>query len=168
AHKQILEHQIVAATTQGARAMQFADSAGIGLYPVDIHGKQDVPGAGQPTRPFQIPLSALLPSRGGNLLPACKNIGTTHVTNGAYRLHPVEWSIGEAQGCLCRIAIDRKITAQQILHDKKLLREFQNYLLQNRIPIYWFADLVPGSEIFRAAQFLAVTQILPADAYTLH
>lgn len=34
------------------------------------------------------------------LLPACKNIGTTHITNGCYRLHPVEWGIGEAAACL--------------------------------------------------------------------
>jgi FAD dependent oxidoreductase len=35
-----------------------------------------------------------------NLLPACKNIGATHITNGCYRLHPVEWNIGEAAGSL--------------------------------------------------------------------
>jgi len=29
---------------------------------------------------------------------ACKNIGTTRITNGAYRVHTVEWSIGEAAG----------------------------------------------------------------------
>ena len=33
-----------------------------------------------------------------NLLPAGKNIGTTHITNGCYRLHPVEWNIGEVAG----------------------------------------------------------------------
>src|SRR5699024_11797435 len=38
-----------------------------------------------------------------NLVPANKNIGTTHITNGAYRLHPVEWSIGEAVGALAEI-----------------------------------------------------------------
>jgi hypothetical protein len=35
-----------------------------------------------------------------NLLAANKNIGTTHITNGCYRLHPVEWNIGEAAGHL--------------------------------------------------------------------
>ena len=29
--------------------------------------------------PFQIPLGALIPERVENLLPACKNIGTTHI-----------------------------------------------------------------------------------------
>ena len=46
--------------------------------------------------PFQVPLGALIPRRVENLLPACKNLGTTHITNGCYRLHPVEWAIGEA------------------------------------------------------------------------
>jgi hypothetical protein len=40
---------------------------------------------------FQIPLGALLPVRVDNLLPACKNIGTTRITNGAYREHATEW-----------------------------------------------------------------------------
>src|SRR5690606_39469674 len=53
-----------------------------------------------PSLPFEIPLGALIPKRMENLLPANKNIGTTHVTNGCYRLHPVEWSIGEAVGLL--------------------------------------------------------------------
>ena len=42
-----------------------------------------------------------------NLLPACKNIGTTHITNGCYRLHPVEWNIGEAAGVLAAEAMVR-------------------------------------------------------------
>src|SRR5206468_9538617 len=48
--------------------------------------------------PFQIPLGSLIPKRVENLLPACKNLGTTHITNGCYRLHPVEWNIGESAG----------------------------------------------------------------------
>jgi hypothetical protein len=45
------------------------------------------------TRPFQIPMGALILVRIRNLLAAAKNIGTTHITNG---LHPVEWNTGEA------------------------------------------------------------------------
>lgn len=39
-----------------------------------------------PSYPFQVPLGALLPERMENLLPAAKNMGTTHITNGCYRL----------------------------------------------------------------------------------
>ena len=74
---------------------------GVGSYRIDLH-----PSTGGnnyidiSSLPFQIPLGALIPRRVENLLPACKNLGTTHITNGCYRLHPVEWAIGEAAGAL--------------------------------------------------------------------
>ncbi|MGH9548145.1 MAG: FAD-dependent oxidoreductase, partial [Terriglobales bacterium] len=114
AKKMIREEEIVAATNAGARAQSFDDSVGIGLYPVDIHGKQEVPGAGQATKPFQIPLAALIPAQDTNVFPACKNIGTTHITNGAYRLHPVEWAIGEAQGALARLLLNKEIEQKHL------------------------------------------------------
>src|SRR3979490_2587085 len=40
----IVEQDIAAATNPGARSRLSADSVGIGLYPIDIHGEQDVPG----------------------------------------------------------------------------------------------------------------------------
>ena len=58
-----------------------------------------------PTLPFQIPLGALIPIECDNLLAACKNINTTHLSNGAYRLQPVEWSIGEAAGSLAAYCV---------------------------------------------------------------
>jgi len=69
------------------RARQFTDSVGTGYYRIDLH-----PSTGGdnyidvPSLPFQIPLGALIPVRTKNLLPAAKNIGTTHLTNGRYRL----------------------------------------------------------------------------------
>lgn len=81
------------------RAASFTDAVGIGSYRIDLH-----PSTGGdnyidiPSLPFEIPLGALLPQRMKNLLPACKNLGVTHITNGCYRLHPVEWNIGEAAG----------------------------------------------------------------------
>ena len=79
----------------------------MGWYPIDIHnsGPDDV-GVSCRTRPFQIPLGALIPVRVRNLLAGAKNLGTTHVTNGCYRLHPVEWNIGEAAGALAAYALD--------------------------------------------------------------
>ena len=96
--------QRMASTGMGradVRAESYSDAIGIGSYPIDLH-----PSTGGDnyidfeTLPFQIPLGALIPKRIENLIPACKNIGTTHVTNGCYRLHPVEWGIGEAAGLL--------------------------------------------------------------------
>ena len=42
-----------------------------------------------------------------NLLPAGKNLGTTHITNGCYRVHPVEWNIGESAGALAASLLQR-------------------------------------------------------------
>jgi hypothetical protein len=64
--------------------------------------------------PFQTPLGALLPVRVENLLPACKNLGVTHITNGCYRLHPVEWNIGEAVGVLIAFCVKGKRVPREV------------------------------------------------------
>ena len=93
------------------QAEPFPDSVGVGSYRIDLH-----PSTGGDnyidisSLPFQIPLGALIPRRVENLLPACKNLGTTHITNGCYRLHPVEWAIGEAAGALAAFCLDRKLS----------------------------------------------------------
>jgi hypothetical protein len=102
--QRILEQHISSEGRNHAEA--FEDSIGIGWYAIDIHHcvgtdpRNPAATAFAPTYPFQIPLGALIPARTQNLIAACKNIGTTHLTNGAYRLHPVEWAIGEAAGAL--------------------------------------------------------------------
>lgn len=137
----IVESEIVAATNPGARAHLFTDSVGIGRYPVDIHGEQDVPGAAQQTKPFQIPFSALIPKDALNLLPACKNIGTTHVTNGSYRLHPIEWSIGEAQGTAAVLSLKNNIEPHDLPGSSDLLCQLQEQLIDRGVPIFWFNDV---------------------------
>ena len=93
--------QATGQTREEVTAERFADSVGIGSYRIDLHpttgGDNYIDVS---SLPFQIPLGALIPQRVENLLPACKNLGVTHITNGCYRLHPVEWNIGEAAGAL--------------------------------------------------------------------
>ena len=79
----------------------------------------------------------LIPRRVENLLPACKNLGVTHITNGCYRLHPVEWNIGESAGALAAFAVSRKQTPRGVRNDKKLLAEFQNWIQGQGIEIAW-------------------------------
>jgi len=102
---------------------QFEDSVGIGSYGIDIHmtTKRRHLEFPQKAYPFEIPLGALIPQRVRNLLPGCKNIGTTHISNGCYRLHPVEWNIGEAAGALAAFCLDRN-TSPQAVHEKDHLR----------------------------------------------
>ncbi|MEE3917727.1 FAD-dependent oxidoreductase [Micromonospora sp. BRA006-A] len=69
-------------------AVSYPDSIGVGMYRIDLHpstGGDNYIDVG--SCPFEIPLGALIPQRMENLLPAGKNIGTTHITNGRYR-HP--------------------------------------------------------------------------------
>jgi len=119
-------------------AVAFDDSVGIGYYHIDLHPSS----AGDnyidfPSVPFQIPLGALIPVATENLLPACKNIGTTHITNGCYRLHPVEWSIGEAVGCLAAFSRQKKLTPREIRENNVYLREFQDFIRARGIETDW-------------------------------
>jgi hypothetical protein len=119
-------------------AEPFNDSVGVGSYRIDLH-----PSTGgdnyidNSSLPFEIPLGALIPQRIENLLPACKNIGTTHITNGCYRLHPVEWNIGEAVGMLMAFCLKNKVIPRQVRKDRKLLGEFQNTIQAEGIEIKW-------------------------------
>ncbi len=148
----IVEEEIVVAANPLARAHLFSDSVGIGHYPVDIHGEQDVAGAAQKTKHFQIPLGALIPVDAVNLLPACKNIATTHVTNGSYRLHPIEWSIGEAQGTLAILSLKNKIEPRQIPSSDLLVRKLQEQLIDRGVPLFWFDDVPTEHPQFAAIQ----------------
>jgi FAD dependent oxidoreductase len=119
-------------------AERFADSVGIGSYRIDLH-----PSTGGDnyidvsSLPFQIPLGSLIPSRVENLLPACKNLGVTHITNGCYRLHPVEWGIGEAAGALVSFCLGRKLTPRGVRNTPKLLKDFQAFLTAQGVEIDW-------------------------------
>ena len=72
-----------------------------------------------------------------NLLPAAKNLGVTHITNGCYRLHPVEWNIGESAGALAAHCITKKLAPRQVRNTEKLLREFQSKLTAQGVELDW-------------------------------
>jgi hypothetical protein len=111
-------------------AEKFDDSVGVGSYRIDLH-----PSTAPRTYvdiaswPFQIPLASLIPRRVENLLPACKNLGVTHITNGCYRLHPVEWNIGEAAGALAAYCLEKQCTPRQVRNTPGHLADFQRMLV---------------------------------------
>ncbi|QJU53343.1 FAD-dependent oxidoreductase [Herbiconiux sp. KACC 21604] len=120
---------------EGAGSALFDDAVGIGFYRIDLH-----PSTSGRTYvdidcyPFQIPLGALIPRDVPNLLAANKNMGSTHITNGAYRLHPVEWSIGEAAGALAAFCTSGSLEPAAVHADAGLLADFQR-LLSDRLGI---------------------------------
>lgn len=120
------------------RSECYPDSVGIGHYAIDLHPSTanrtfiDVP-----SLPFQIPLGSLIPVRVKNLLPACKNIGVTHITNGCYRLHPVEWNIGEAAGALASFCLQHGITPREVRSMPEKLEQFQAWLTEEGVELEW-------------------------------
>jgi FAD dependent oxidoreductase len=131
--------QDIAFEVRGAHgAVRYPDSVGIGAYRIDLHPST----GGDPyidlaCCPFQIPLGALLPVRVDNLIAGAKNIATTHLTNGAYRLHPVEWNIGEAAGHLASFCVARRTVPRAVRADRNRLEEFQRELLKAGVELRW-------------------------------
>jgi hypothetical protein len=72
-----------------------------------------------------------------NLIAANKNIGTTHITNGCYRLHPVEWNIGESAGSLAAFAINKNASPRAVREKEGLLTEFQALIRSQGIETRW-------------------------------
>lgn len=133
-----MRRQATGSSAGDVTAATFADSVGVGCYRIDLH-----PSAGGTNYidissvPFQIPLGALLPVRMENLFPACKNIGATHITNGCYRLHPVEWNIGEAAGALAAYAQRTGQSPRFIHSNPQQLQQFQNWLQKDGFELAW-------------------------------
>lgn len=163
----IVEEDLAVDFQKGARAALYPDSVGIGQYPIDIHScaRKDFTSA---TKPYEIPLGALIDRDADNLLAASKDIGTTHITNGAYRLHPTEWAIGEAAGATIAWSLKHDTTPEQLDGNPKTLAEFQRWLVKQGHPIFWFDDVPETSPLFDAVQIAAAQQWLPVDPSTLH
>jgi hypothetical protein len=154
ARGRVVEQDIVDESQPGPRAKPWPDSIGTGFYMVDIHpcganerGRMMMP------KPFQIPMSALVPRTPVNFLAAGKNLGVTHLTNGAFRLHPIEWNIGEAAGTVAALAIARGALPETsaVQHD----------LARAGVQLVWFDDLPPADPSFAAIQMAAIRGIYP-------
>ncbi len=134
----VLEQHVATDVRKQPAAEAFDDSVGVGSYRIDLH-----PSSGGDnyidvsSLPFQIPLGALIPKRMVNLIPAAKNAGVTHITNGCYRLHPVEWNIGESAGLLAVEALRIKEPPRAIRNQTKRLREFQTRIQAQGVEIAW-------------------------------
>lgn len=123
--------------------LKYHDSVGLSGYRVDIH-KPSAPGKPSITEVAhgkhwlqQIPLGALIPVRIENLLPACKNLGVTHVTNGAFRVHPTEWNIGEAAGALAAFCLEHRLSPRQVRNTPDHLADFQSELERQGVELDW-------------------------------
>lgn len=113
-------------------------SVGVGLYHIDLHiTTRTHTFFFRPARPFTIPLGCMIPIRMKNLIPACKNVGTTHLTNGCFRLHPVEWNIGEVAGYLAAYCIREGVLPAEVWENEESFCRFRELLRERGIPTAW-------------------------------
>jgi hypothetical protein len=136
----IVAQDILRAARPDVMQAAWPDGVGVGWYPMDLHPAVGNPKSMfEPTLPFQIPLGALIPTRTRNLIAANKNIGTTHLSNGSYRLHPVEWNIGESAGALAAICCESGEAPRDVRDDAVLLKRLQDRLRERGVPLTWDA-----------------------------
>lgn len=113
-------------------------SVGIGLYNMDIHPTcVSSMGSNATVRPFELPLGVFIPADADNLLPACKNIGVTHLVNAATRVHPIEWLVGEVAGLLAAHCLHSASAPAGIYESEVHTAQFQQRLQDNGIPLHW-------------------------------
>jgi hypothetical protein len=134
----VVEQDLSLAVRGGRGAVSYRDSVGIGMYRIDLHpstGGDSYIDVG--SCPYEIPLGALLPERVDNLLPAGKALGTTHITNGCYRLHPTEWNVGEVAGLLAGYCLDHGVPPRAVRADDEHLAAFTAMLDRQGIERRW-------------------------------
>ena len=160
AKERVSEQDIVFENDQ-PRARRFDDSIGTGFYMVDIHpcganerGRMMMP------KPFQVPMGALIPQGLSNFLAAGKNIGVTHLTNGAFRLHPIEWNVGEAAAVMASLTLQRGVAPSA--------DAVQRELAEAGVPLVWFDDLSVDHPAFAAIQVAAIRGEYPVGEGDLH
>ncbi|MBN1294155.1 MAG: FAD-dependent oxidoreductase [Candidatus Latescibacteria bacterium] len=170
-----------------SRAKLFQDTVGIGHYFLDIHrcdlhtdNKVDVNfkhiqledgswGGENSSGRFQIPYGSLVPKKTDNLIAAAKNIGLTRIAAATYRLHPVEFQIGQAAGaaavlCLAWNCQPRDIWVDtpgpEVVEAKKRLRYLQHELLKTNVPLFWNEDCGWDTDYFEAVQWVSLLEIM--------
>lgn len=134
----ITQNEVAESVRGDAGSVSYPDSVGVGSYKIDLHPST----AGGERRydrawPFEIPLGALISSDATNFIAAAKNIGTTHITNGCYRVHPVEWNIGESAGLLAAFCIRTDKTPQDVRQVPELLQDYQRELESVGVELHW-------------------------------
>ena len=134
----VLEQHVALDARKSGVAEVFGDRVGVGSYRIDLH-----PSSGGDnyidvsSLPFQIPLGSLIPRRGENVLAGAKNLGVTHITNGCYRLHPVEWNIGEAAGAVAAEAVRTGHSPRHLRRTATLLAGLQARLVAQGFELSW-------------------------------
>jgi hypothetical protein len=99
-----------------------------------------------------------------NLLAGAKNLGTTHITNGCFRLHPVEWNVGESAGLLAAFALDTRQDPAAVHASPTARRELQRRLVDAGVPLCWSIDVGVDDPAFARVQLALMSGEITAAA----
>ncbi len=150
----ISECDIAAECLDGPRGTFYRDSFGIGFYPIII------PDPNSPdeqkvieTKPFQIPVSALIPVKYTNYISGGPTISSTYIANTAYRAPSVVWAIGEGAGEYAAFCAGNNFNTHESFQNEEDLMFFRSMMVRRRgIPIYWYDNITPDDPGFVWAQ----------------
>jgi hypothetical protein len=106
------------------------DSVGMGSYAIDSHNVQRyiMPNGGVQNEgdigvstagPYEIAYGSLVPQRGqveNLLVPVC--VSSTHIAFGSIRMEPVFMALGQSAATAAVLAIDAKISVQDVPYEK--------------------------------------------------
>jgi hypothetical protein len=138
-------------SADGFRAPFDKTSIGIGYHPL-VREEGDTTSV-IPTKPFQIPLGALIAETYTNVVAGGRTIGSTRLAQTAFRGPALEWTVGEAAGEVAVYCAGKKINAHDLARSTRHIRELQNWLVEKRgVPIFWYTDVTPFSPEFQDAQ----------------
>ncbi len=131
----------------------------VGDYPIDHHHKKNKEAPQHldfyPVPSFNIPLGALIPKEGGNLIIAEKSISVSNIVNGTTRLQPCVMQVGQAAGLLAALSIKEKTNPENVS-----VRKTQSFLLEAGGYIMPYKDVPIGSPYFKAIQKMGATGLL--------
>jgi hypothetical protein len=119
----------------------FDDRMCIGCYDVDIHfmNKCSYPSYMSdyyPVLPYYIPLRAMTNRDIDNLIPIGKTMAQSFLVNSAVRLHPVEFSIGQAAGVVGAYAVQNNLQSVAEMLKEEHLRRVQS-IVKEFTPLSW-------------------------------
>ena len=60
---------------------------------------------------------------------------------GCYRLHPVEWNVGEAAGALAAFCLEHRVSPRAVRDTPTLLGDLQRTLLSMGVQLHWPAEI---------------------------
>ncbi len=89
-----------------------------------------------PVLPYYVPLRAMTNRDIDNLIPIGKTIAQSFLVNGALRLHPVEFSVGQAAGVVRAYAIQNNLQNVSEMLKEEHLRCVQT-IVKQFTPMSW-------------------------------